>query len=226
MGAGALIDEHVETIELRLKSKIYSQSEIRAAVRCELQYILPAWLAKPYPFGLQPANRRDAADIKDLVKKLVQKLERTPAVLILAARMEPEKWSLRDANSPAVKALKHRLANLQRGCDEVLDQNNVVGDHPNRDRVKEICAGCAIDLIVGLEAGRPTNSPVRDIASDLFMAISPDPPAKTPDLRRHSEAEIARWPKMSEAAQKAHIDQVWTRWEFTQMITRKSASSV
>jgi hypothetical protein len=58
------------------------------------------------------------------------------------------------------------------------------------------------------------------------MAISPDPPAKSPDLRRHCEAAIADWRKMPEANQKAHIDQVWSNWEFTRMIARKSASSV
>jgi hypothetical protein len=134
----AIDEEHVKTIARRLKSKIYSSSEVRAAVRCELQHILPAQLAEPYPFGLQADNRQYADDIGALAGELLRRLEHGPAgarnaLLILASQTEPEKW-WHDINSPAAKAFRQRLlknlADLQRARDEIWDDKNVIGDHP------------------------------------------------------------------------------------------------
>lgn len=230
----------IAAIARRLRSKVYSSSEVRTVVRFELEHNLPQQLAPPtpwcsgsYPYGRQADNRQYADDIKGLVKQLVQKIEAAPAgtrnaLLILASRTEPEKWSLHDPNSPAARAFRQRLlkglADLQRACDDILDERNTIGEHHNRDRAKDLCAGCALDLIVGLEVGKPTNSPVRDIADDLFLAISPT--TKSPNLRRHCEAAIETWLKMSEPARSEHIDQVWADWELTRMVARKPASSV
>jgi len=231
-------DGFIDTIADHLRSKTYSRREVETVVRFEIEHNLPQQIKEPYLYGLQGDNRGYADDIRNLVQQLLQKLEGAPAgtrnaLLILASRTEPERWSLHDGDSPAAKVFKQKLlkglTDLQRACDDILNDSNTIGDHHNRDRAKELCAYCALELIVGLNAGKPTssspNSPIRVISGALFKAIAPNRVMKRPDLRDKCVDAIARWRGMSDADRAAHIDRLWSNWEFTGMIARKSVSS-
>ena len=183
--------EIVETIVDHLRSSTYSRSEIAAVVRLELEHLLPWQIAGPPIFGKLAENKKHAKEIDKLIGKLLETLEETPkgtanSLFILASRGEPLKWSLHDPHSPAVKHFRQTLlaglAGLRRACSDIMAPGNVVGDHHNRDRVKQLCAGCALDLIVGLDAGEPTNSsensPLRVIAGVLYGTVGPRPNRK------------------------------------------------
>jgi hypothetical protein len=113
---------------------------------------------------------------------------------------------------------------VRSGCGDVLDPNNDIGDDPRRDRRKELCAGCAFDLIVGLDAGSPANykedSPLRVLAGLLYDTASP------PDLKHQCAAVTAHWHSLSEAGQGAHIDALRRGWEkLTGISAKKTAIS-
>jgi hypothetical protein len=239
------IDECVVgTIADHLRSQRYSRSQVEAVVRIELEHLLPMQLAEPPLFGRQADNQKYAEEIEALVGELLRKLECAPkgthdVVFIMASRCQQLTWAP-SINSPAAthfeKTLLTGLADLQRGCSDIRRNKNGIGDHHNRDQTKQLCAGCAIDLIVGLEAGKPTNSgessPIRVISGLLFEVIAPDRSADwlkkkkcKPDLREQCVEVVARWRGMSDADRRAHIDQLWSTWEFTGMIARKFSSS-
>jgi hypothetical protein len=179
-----------------------------------------------------------------LAGELLRKLEGAPkgtrdVMFIMASRGQQLTWSP-SINSPAAthfkKTLLTGLADLQRGCSDIRRNKNGIGSHHNRDQAKQLCAGCAIDLIVGLEASEPTNSdkssPIRVISGALFEAIVPERSAewlkkkkRRPDLREQCVEVVAHWRRMSDADRTAHIVRLWSKWEFTGMTARKSASS-
>jgi hypothetical protein len=232
----------IDTIVDQLHSKTYLKTDVKAAVRIELEYVLPIELAKAPLFGKQADNQKFAEDVGGLVRKLLRKLEGAPVgtrnvIYILASRTEHERWSLGDPNSPAAKHFKEKLqkvlADLQRGCADILRNKGTIGDYHTLDRAKQLCAGCALDLIVGLDAGKPTNStrlsPIRIISRNLYEAIAGGRSAKwlksSQDLREQCVDVIAHWRRLSDADRRAHIDQLWSNWESTGMIARKSGSS-
>jgi hypothetical protein len=243
MAVAAEPDHFVDTINaIRrcLPSGTFSKSKIEAVVRFELQQ-LPLQIAEPLSFGMRAENLQHAEEIGSLAGQLVEKLERAPkgtrnSLFILASRCEPLRWSLNDPDSPAVKQYRQtllvRLESLHRACGDVAAPGNVVGDHHRPDNVKQLCAGCALDLIVGLDAGKPTsssvNSPIRVIASSLFEAVAPTRGAKggrhndhdAPDLREQCVEVIAYWRNLSATEKKAHVDGLRTGWtKFTGMMT-------
>jgi hypothetical protein len=221
------VEDLIDTIADHLRSRTYTPSVVKAVVRIEIEHLLPMELARPPLFGMQTDNQEYADEIEKLTNDLIKKLKGGPpgtlnALFILASRTEPLKWSLLDTESPAVTHYREKLlkvlADLKRGCQEILANKKGVGDHHNRDRVKQVCAGCALDLIVGLEAGKPTNSstrsPIRVISAALFEAIAPDQPAKgRPGLREQCVQVIGDWRKMSADDMKAHIERLRSKWE-------------
>ncbi len=238
------IDEIVDTIALHLRSQKYSRSQVEAVARIELEHFLPMQLAEPPLFGRQADNQKYAEEIEALAHDLLQKLEGAPkgtrdVMFIMASRGQRPSWNP-SINSPAAIHFKETLltglAALQRGCNDIRRNKSGIGDHHNRDRAKQLCAECAIDLIVGLEAGEPTNSdrssPIRVISGVLFEVTAPERSAywlkkkkRRPDLREQCVEVVARWRGMSDADRTAHIDRLWSNWEFTGMTARKSASS-
>jgi hypothetical protein len=213
-------DEKLEYTAGLLSSAIYSRAGVREIVRFEIESNLPQQIKQPLCFGVKSENRAFARDISDLVAKLLRKIEVMPpgsrdALMILAAKTEPERWSPYDASSPAAKTFRGKLhkvlSDLHSGCEDMLA--NDVGDDARRDRAKEICAGCALDLIVGLDAGEPVNydknSLLRVLAGSLYDFANPDPP----DLKHQCAAVIKHWRQMPDA-QRAHIDKLRTDWEF------------
>jgi hypothetical protein len=156
-------EESIDGVADLLCSVIYSKDEVRRIVRFEIKQKLRLQFGQGYRFGIKSENREYAEDVADLAGQLLKKIERMPrgsrdALMILASQGEPERWSLYDAKSPAVKAFREKLhkvlAGLRNGCEAILVGD--VGDDKKRDRPKEICAGCALDLYVGLDAGKPT----------------------------------------------------------------------
>jgi hypothetical protein len=226
-------DETIDGIAGLLHSAIYSKADVRKIVRVEITAKLPRQIDQPYCFGVKSTNRRYAKDIDDLAGKLLKTLDRMPsgsrdAFMILASKGEPEAWSPLDASSPAAKAFRQRLwktlTDLRSGCGDICDPNNDIGDDLKRDRRKEICAGCAFDLIVGLDAGTAANykedSPVRVLAGLLYDAANP------PDLKHQCAAVIAYWHSLSDADQRAHIDALQAGWEkLTGISAKKTALS-
>jgi len=235
------VDDCVKTVADHLCSQLYSRKEVEAVVRLEVRDLLPVQIAQPPIFGRQSENQLYAKEIDVLVGELLRKLEGAPprtrdVLFILASRTQPLSWSL-DVNSPAAKHFKTTLltglTDLRRGCEEVRRNKNGIGDHHNRNQAKQLCAGCALDLIVGLDAGRPTNSspqsPIRVIAGLLFEAVAPDQLQKKkrqPDLLEQCRETVAHWRSMSDVGRGTHIDAIWATWEFKGMIARKSASSM
>jgi hypothetical protein len=200
---------------------------------------LPRQAAAPPWFGWQGENRRYANEIGLLAGKLLEKIDHTPigareAILILAARSEASKWSPNNPASPAVKrfteTLYATLIGLWQACDDIAAPGNIVGAHHRRDHTKHLCAGCALDLIVALDAGKPTssstNSPIRVIAGTLFQAVTPNRTKhRRPDLREQCEEAIAQWRNMSKVDKADHIDKLWSAWtKFTGMTARRSVS--
>lgn len=62
----------------RLTSKVYTEQEVRAVVRFELDRNLPKQLKAADLYGRQADNRKYAGNIKGLVKDLLQSLRRLP----------------------------------------------------------------------------------------------------------------------------------------------------
>jgi hypothetical protein len=225
-------EEKIDWIAGFLSSTIYSKAEIREIVRCEIKWKLPQQIKQPPSFGVKSENRAFAREIDDLAGKLLRKIETMPpgsrnALMILASKTGLEAWAPYDANSPAAKAFRGKLhkalTDLRTGCEDII--SNDVGDDLKRDREKEVCAGCALDLIVGLDAGKPVNydknSPLRVLAGFLYDFDNPNPP----DLKHQCAAAVAHWHQMPDA-QRAYIDALRTEWEnLTGIGPRKSEIS-
>jgi hypothetical protein len=223
--------ERIDGVASLLPSALYSKAVVREIVRFEIESNLPRQIKHPLSFGVKSENRAFAREIDDLAGKLLRKIETMPpgsrdALMILASQGEPEAWSLHDANSPAAKTFRGKLnkvlSDLRDGCENMLAGD--VGDDAKRDRRKEICAGCAFDLIVGLDAGKPVNSseasPLRVLAGLLYDF------AKPPDLKHQCADIIAQWHQMSDTEQRAHIDKLRTDWDtVTRIAPRKSEIS-
>jgi hypothetical protein len=219
--------EIVDAIVDHLPSSNYSKSEIAVVVRLELEHLLPWQIAEPPIFGKQAENKKYAKEIDRLTGKLLEKLEEAPkgtanSLYILASRCEPLKWSLYDPYSPAVKHFRQTLlaglASLRTACSDITAPGNVVGDHHNRDHIKQLCAGCALDLIVGLVAGEPTNSsensPIRVIAGVLYDAVGPrlKKNGEWSDLKDQCAEVGAHWRGLSEGNKRAHIAKLRLNW--------------
>lgn len=225
-------EESIDDVASLLNSSIYSKAETRKIVRLEIKFNMPMQIRQTYCFGVKSVNREYAGDIDDPARNLLQKIDGMPsgsrnALMILASKTEPEPWSLHDPNSSAAKAFReklHKVLNdLRGGCGDVLA--NDVGDDARRDRAKEICAGAAFDLIVGLDAGKPVNydknSPLRVLAGFLYDFTNPDPP----DLKHQCAAVIAHWRQMSAEQKQAHIDILRADWEKLTGIARKQSAA-
>jgi hypothetical protein len=220
----------IDDVASLLNSSIYSKAEARKIVRLEIRFNMPMQIRRAYCFGVKSVNREYAGDIDSLARNLLQKIEGMPsgsrdALMILASKTEPEPWSLHDPNSPAAKAFREKLhkvlTDLRGGCGDVLA--NDVGDDARRDRSKEICAGTAFDLIVGLDAGKPVNydeaSPLRVLAGLLYDYTDP------PDLKHQCVAIIAHWRQMPAEQKQAHIDTLRAGWEKLTGIARKQSAA-
>ena len=163
-------DQFIDTIIRCLPSRTLPRSKVEAVVRFELLHQLPLQIAEPPIFGLQAENLQYAKEeVGPLAGQLLQKLEHGPrgtrnSLFILAARCEPLRWSLKDPDSPAVEQYRQTLLaglrSLCRACDDIAAPGNRVGDHHRRDHIKQLCAGCALDLIVGLDRDDETNRDV------------------------------------------------------------------
>jgi hypothetical protein len=212
-------EDLIEGIVSELHSRTYSKRDVERVVKWEVQKILPAWLSQDFLYGLHAANRKHAVAIRGIVLQLRQQIERLPpgtdrALFTLASRRYKGIAAFKEG-------LFTGLHELEQACAAICDRNNEIGDHHNRDKDKEICAGAALDLIVGLDAGRPTssdiNSPIRVIASLLYQSLR-DTTAE-PDLRNQCNGAAAQWRKMSPAERTAHIEHLRTTWApaFTRM---------
>jgi hypothetical protein len=229
------VNAFVDLISDHLSSHAYSKEQVKAVVRAEIKHILPLWLAQPPIFGKQGENQTYAQEIGELTGKLLTKLKGAPpgtrnVLYILGSQSEPLEWSLHDPNSPAAGHYKQKLVkaleDLQRACDDIRENRRAIGEHHNENRSKQVCAGAALDLIVGLECGRPTyssaNSPISIIAGALFEAAVPGQPVG--QMKDQCIEVVAHWRQLPDADKRAHLDQLWANWEFTGIAPRKSTS--
>ncbi len=225
MTTASAADELVATIVDHLKSKTYSPSQVQKAVRYQISITQEA--AGGTLFGWQAENKDYAKDVSSLAHELQQKLEGSPdgtsRSLFLFALYRQTVPHPDDVDYVAVElyrmAFLSKLKELQAGCALISAEN--IGDYHRVDVPKRLCAGAACSLMIGLDAGKPTNGdPFRVITNLLYEIVAPEHVAEwrrryaqdaefrqrhgeTPDLRgqcgevlkaysRRSQADIGR----------------------------------
>jgi len=160
-------------------------------------------------FGRQSENKNYGKEIKGLTQKLLRKIEGAPigtrrSLSVFSAysglqlpRPEQLDWELIERYE---ETLRSSLQALREGASKM--QEHRIGDYHTLDRTKHFCAANAFDLIVGLEAGEPTNGdPFRFISNTLYEIVAPDESRKwrkdhegePPDLRSQCEKILGNW---------------------------------
>jgi hypothetical protein len=203
----ALIREVVDS----LGSSRYSRGEIDFIVRWQIDQ-LKSVLENAPSFGEQAVNREYAKAIGALAGKLQKKIEGAPegthmALLVFTAYPPSHLQTTRpeDLDYGAIERwggmVAEVLRKLQAGCAEIA--NNRIGDYHTLDRPKHFCAAQAFDLMIGLEAGEPTNGdPLRFITNSLYEIVAPEEvrqwqrhhkEEEKPDLRAQCEKVLANW---------------------------------
>lgn len=230
-------EELIASIVDNLKLSPHSRSDIAIIVTWQVD-VLQAVIAGEPSFGRQAENNEYGSEIDPLVRRLKRKLAGMPdgtrrALLVFSAyagqqipRPENLDFALIERYERAVMSA---LDALEAGCAVLT--NNRIGDYHTLDRTKHFCAATGFDLMVGLQAGQPTNGdPFRIITNLLFEIVAPDEVhdwrrryKKDPDLRSHCEKVLSNW-RNDQPYLKGHTD--WLRSGFAEMIGQKSASSM
>jgi len=227
-------EEYIDRIADELTKSAIPRSTIKRIVGREITEIMPGQLAAKPMYGLEADNRKLAKKVGALALDLLRSIsdasaEGCNALFTIASQRHQPKWpnvDQRIVTTIRTELLSH-LEDIRAASVIVLDKQSHVGDHDNRDGDKQICAGAALDLIVGLDAGRPTNSsegsPIRRIASLLFQVTLPDRLKEwrregrnrwneEPDLRQQCTEVAETWRKMLAESQQAHIERLRSRW--------------
>jgi hypothetical protein len=201
-------EDFVPAIADALSSSPLSRSQVEKAVRYQIG-ILQEWLQeRSPPFGERAKNKEYAKEVADLARQLQQKLEGAPEgtgrSLFLFARYGQKAPRPDDVNYAEVElyraAFLLSLKEMQTGC--AIISANPIGDYHTVDVLKKLCAEAAGCLMIGLDAGQPTNSneksALRIIANTLYEAVAPDQAKEwaehhkgnKPDLRSQCEETI------------------------------------
>ena len=189
--AGDTNEDFVPAIADALQASPFSRSEVEQAARRQID-VLREWLQER-PFGGRADNKQYAKEVESLARQLQQKLEGAPEgtrrILFTFAFYGRKVPRPENVNHVAVeKYRKECLARLKRirtGCAVISAEP--VGDYHTVDVTKGLCAGAAFSLMIGVDAGRPTNGdPLRVIANLLFEAVAPD---RVEEWREHHRGE-------------------------------------
>jgi hypothetical protein len=230
---GDVLEKFLPTITDHLRSSPYSRNQVEMAVRWQVGALQQAITQAP-SWGMQATNKEYAEVVSTLIRELRQKIEGAPpgtdTALLVAGLYggrlpRPEKidWVAVERYRAAFLA---GLNSMQRGCAAVAR----MGDYHTLDPAKHQCANSALELIVGLEAGRPANtdnSPLRVIANSLFELVAPERVAEwlkthkePPDLRTQCDEARKHW--LGHPDLKQHCQELRVAW-FTGMIALNPA---
>jgi hypothetical protein len=227
--------ELVASIVDNLKASPHGRSDVDRIVAWQVDVLKRVIVAEP-SFGWQAENLKYANDVKSLAHKLQRKLEGAPAgtrrtllafgaYASLPQMPDPVEIASSDTTERYGGTLLTALHDLQMGCSTILDpkNKNKIGDYHTLDRTKHFCAATGFELMVGLEAGQPTNGdPFRSITNSLYEIVVPDAKSDL-DLRTQCEKVLSNWRK-DPAYLKRHIEAL--KQAFAGMIAQKSTSSM
>jgi hypothetical protein len=218
-------EKFVTLIADQVKSKSYSRAQVENVIRLELLQ-MPSLIARGPMFGRVAENRARAKEIGGLAKKLRRTITTLPpgadrAFFLIASRTWPR---IDDGAAQTFKRnFVDRLDDVLIACAVVLHEESDVGDYHRWDHEKQLCAGCALDLIVGLDAGPPTNStpdsPIRVISALLFKALLPQrfkqhqsKKGGEPDLRDQCAEVHKVWGQMPAEQRQARVERLRQSW--------------
>jgi hypothetical protein len=230
----AIVDGLTGSPYKRHDRNLIVQSQVR-----DLECVIagePSW-------GRQAENLDYAKRVRSLAQKLQRTLEGAPVgtrrvLLAFGANSsrpqmpDPVEVAASDTPKRFGKLLLTTLQDLQNGCAVLLDpkNKNKIGDYHTLDRTKHFCAATGYELMIGLEAGQPTNGdPYRFITNSLFEIVAPKEAREwrkrhkeRADLRSQCEKVLSHW--RDDPAKQRHTE--WLRRSFAEMITQKSKSSM
>ena len=227
----------IESIVNNLKSGSHSQNDVGLIVRWQID-ALRVVIARQPSFGMQAENKNYGSAIEPLVRNVLRKIKGMPegtrrALLVFSAYSgqqlpRPENLDF-DLIARYERAVLSALEALQKGSATI--KNNKIGGYHTLDRTKHFCAATGFELIVGLEAGEPTNGdPFRFITNSLFEIVVPEEVREwrrlykeRPDLRSQCEKVLTNW-RSDPAHKQLHSEGL--RRGFAEMIAQKSASSM
>jgi hypothetical protein len=225
-----------------LRASPHQRSDISSIVHGQVE-VLKTILSGQPSFGWAAENLEYAKKVRSLSQKLQRTLDGAPdgtRLTLLAfgaysSRPEmphPEEIVASNAVEIYRSVLLTALQDLQKGCATILDpkNKNKIGDYHTLDRTKHFCAATGFELIIGLEAGQPTNGdPFRSITNSLYEIVAPAEVKAWRsnhgeiDLRTQCEKVLTNWHK-DPAYLQQHTKIL--KLAFAGMIAQKFASSM
>ena len=234
----------IASIVDNLKEKSpHKRSDVDFIVRWQVD-LLKRIIAAPPSWGWAADNLEHAKRVGTLARELQRVLEGAPdgthlTLLTFGAYAsrpqmpDPEEVAASNVVDRFWNLLKAALQDLQKGCAVILDPKNKnrIGDYHTLDRTKHFCAASGFELMVGLEAGQPTNGdPFRSIANSLFEIVAPKEiearrrkHKDDVDLRTQCQKVLSNWRKNPANLQR-HAEEL--KRTFAGMIAQKSHSSL
>ena len=211
--------DYIAAIIDELKSQTFKRNQIELAVRREIELLTDADDSEHIHLGRQTENLKYADEISELLRELLKKINSAPEgtqQALYSWGLYREKFKPPAIDWHEVGRYKLRFLfyaeSMGQACS--LIKRTKFGTHHNVKPMKRHYAQSAFNLIVGLDAGRPTNSsensPLRIIASHLCTVVAPTDEGG--DLRLQCEEVVSYWrhqPQSEWENLKWHQRRVW-----------------